>query len=70
MSVIYLVVPLALLLVLVAVVAFAWAGRSGQFDDMETPGLRILHDDTPNPTSIARPAHGRFTTDQPQSDKQ
>lgn len=67
MSVIYLVVPLALLLVLAAVLAFTWAGKSGQFDDMETPGLRVLHDDTPVPAPAPRSAHGRFTSDPPQS---
>jgi cbb3-type cytochrome oxidase maturation protein len=28
-------------------IAFAWAVRSGQFDDTTTPPLRILHDDRP-----------------------
>ncbi len=46
MSVIYLVLPLALVIVAVAVVAFVWSARSGQFDDMETPAVRMLHDDT------------------------
>ena len=45
MSVIYLVIPLALLVVVIAVVVFAWATRHGQFDDPDTPALRILHDD-------------------------
>ncbi len=45
MSVIYLVLPLALVIVLVAVGAFVWAARRGQFDDLETPALRMLHDD-------------------------
>lgn len=45
MNILYLVVPLALLIVLAAVIAFVWAGRSGQFDDLETPALRVLHDD-------------------------
>jgi cbb3-type cytochrome oxidase maturation protein len=47
MTVLYLVLPLALVTVLVAVLAFSWATRSGQFDDLDTPGLRVLHDDTP-----------------------
>ena len=42
MSIIYLMVPLAILLALVAVVAFYWALNSGQFDDVETPAQRIL----------------------------
>lgn len=45
MSVFYLVLPLALLLVLAAVLAFVWAARRGQFDDLETPALRIIPDD-------------------------
>jgi len=45
MSVLYVVVPLTLVVVLVAVVAFVWAAKRGQFDDMETPAVRMLHDD-------------------------
>ncbi len=47
-SVIYLVLPLALILVGLAVGAFVWAARRGQFDDLTTPGMRALHDD-PDP---------------------
>lgn len=46
MSVIYLVLPLALVIVGIAVYAFVWSAKSGQFDDMETPAVRMLHDDT------------------------
>lgn len=45
MSVIFLVLPLALIIVAAAVVAFAWATRRGQFDDLDTPPIRALHDD-------------------------
>ena len=45
MSVIFLVLPLALIVVAVAVAAFVWATRRGQFDDLDTPALRMLHDD-------------------------
>ncbi|MEO8450320.1 MAG: cbb3-type cytochrome oxidase assembly protein CcoS [Gemmatimonadota bacterium] len=45
MSVIYVLVPLALVLVGGFVAAFAWATKRGQFDDLETPALRILHDE-------------------------
>lgn len=47
MSIIYLVLPLALLIVAAAVAAFVWAARRGQFDDLDTPALRVLHDDVP-----------------------
>jgi cbb3-type cytochrome oxidase maturation protein len=45
MSIIYLVLPLALLVVAAGVVAFLWAARRGQYDDLDTPALRVLHDD-------------------------
>jgi cbb3-type cytochrome oxidase maturation protein len=45
MSVIFIVLPLALVVVLAAVAAFAWAARRGQFDDLETPAIRMLHDE-------------------------
>lgn len=46
MSVLYLVVPLAILLASLAVAAFTWAARRGQFDDLATPAVRALEDDS------------------------
>jgi len=48
-SVLYVVFPLALAIAAIAVVAFIWAVRSGQFDDLDTPALRVLHDDEAPP---------------------
>ncbi|MBZ9567329.1 cbb3-type cytochrome oxidase assembly protein CcoS [Modicisalibacter tunisiensis] len=45
MSILYLLIPLSLLLLGLAVWAFFWAVRSGQFDDLEGPAHRILFDD-------------------------
>jgi cbb3-type cytochrome oxidase maturation protein len=45
MSVLYLILPLALLVVFVAVAGFVWAARRGQFDDLDTPAMRALHDE-------------------------
>lgn len=45
MNVLYLVVPLAIGLAGVFLWAFAWALRGGQFDDLHTPAVRMLHDD-------------------------
>ena len=45
MSVLLALIPLALLLGLGAVIAFVWAVRSGQLDDLDTPALRVLLDD-------------------------
>lgn len=61
MEVLYLLIPLAVMLVLVIVWAFFWAIRSGQFDDLEGPAHRILMDrdetpgeDTPGKTPQAQ----------------
>ncbi len=45
MSVLYVMVPAALLLGGVALAAFIWAARRGQYDDVDTPPHRMLHDD-------------------------
>jgi len=45
MTVLYIVLPLALVIVAVAVWAFVWAAHRGQFDDLDTPAMRLLHDD-------------------------
>jgi len=44
-SVIYVVLPLALIVVIAAVIAYVWAVRNGQFDDTTTPAVRMLFDD-------------------------
>ena len=45
MEALYLLVPISVLLVGVAIWVFFAASDSGQFDDLEGPALRILHDD-------------------------
>ena len=45
MEVLYILFPAALVLAAIAVGAYVWAARNGQFDDVETPPLRMLHDD-------------------------
>ena len=49
MNIIYVLIPLGILMMLVAVAAFFWAVRSGQFDDLESPAWRILLDDDSAP---------------------
>ena len=55
MSVLYLVVPLALVIVAAAVAAFVWATNRGQFDDLDTPAIRMLHVDDERPPSNVSP---------------
>ena len=45
MSVVYIALPIALFLAIIAVIAFVRQVRDGQFDDLETPPRRILFDD-------------------------
>ncbi len=47
MSVLYIVLPVSLLLAAGFVAAFVWAVRCAQYDDVETPALRMLSDDVP-----------------------
>jgi cbb3-type cytochrome oxidase maturation protein len=44
-EILYLMIPLALVLVALAVFVFFWMVRSGQFEDLEGPAHRILMDD-------------------------
>lgn len=61
MSVLYILVPLALLLVAFAVAAFLWAAKKGQLDDLTTPAVRILYDDEV-PDRARAPRHSTKTT--------
>lgn len=45
MRILYLLIPLVLILMGIAIWAFIWAVKSGQFDDLEGPAHRILMDD-------------------------
>lgn len=49
MSIIYVMIPLALALVGVAVWALVWAIRSGQFDELESHGWTPVLDDDRRP---------------------
>jgi cbb3-type cytochrome oxidase maturation protein len=49
MSILYILIPLALLLLGGAVWAFFWAVGSGQFDDLDTPAMRVIMDDDEKP---------------------
>lgn len=47
MSVLYIVLPLAFIIVGAGVWACAWAIRRGQYDDLDTPAMRMLNDEEP-----------------------
>ncbi len=45
MTIIYFLIPLALVILVIAVAAFCWAVNADQFDDLEKPAYEILFDD-------------------------
>ncbi len=45
MSIIFTLIPVGLVLLLVAVAAFFWAVRSGQYEDLDSPAWRVILDD-------------------------
>ncbi|SEL16301.1 cbb3-type cytochrome oxidase assembly protein CcoS [Halomonas daqiaonensis] len=48
MSILYLLIPLSLILLGLAVWAFFWAVKHDQFEDLEGPAYRILFDEDDN----------------------
>ena len=52
MNILYFLVGSSVLMALIFLGAFFWAYKTGQNDDVHTPGIRILFDDeTKNPKS-------------------
>ncbi|HAB79197.1 MAG TPA: cbb3-type cytochrome oxidase assembly protein CcoS [Glaciecola sp.] len=61
MNVIYVLIPIAIIIVAIALLVFFWAVKANQFDDLERQGSAILFDDdvadivTPAPQAAAEP---------------
>ena len=45
MRILVILIPISLILLGVAIWAFIWAVRRGQFDDLDTPALDVLADE-------------------------
>ncbi len=62
MEILFLLIPLGFVLLAVAVWAFVWAVRSGQFEDLEGPAWRVILDDDdpriPREARASRDAEG------------
>lgn len=68
MAILLFLIPLSLLLLGVAIWAFVWSVRGGQYDDLDTAPLDILRDDPPpQAPSSAPPASESETDDKPRS---
>jgi cbb3-type cytochrome oxidase maturation protein len=51
MELVFVALPVALVIGGAALVAFVWAARDDQFEDLDTPPTRALFDDLPAPKS-------------------
>ena len=55
MNILLLLIPLSLMLLAMAIGAFVWAVKRGQFDELDTPAIDILTDDhVPGPVTPER----------------
>ena len=55
MDAIYILLPVALVIVIIIIAIFFWAVRSDQFDDLEGPAHRILMDDDDSERKSKKP---------------
>jgi cbb3-type cytochrome oxidase maturation protein len=62
MTILYALVPMALVLCLLAVWAFFWAVNTGQFEDLDSAAVSPLEDDlgapSPGPSAPGAPPNG------------
>ncbi|QOC22253.1 cbb3-type cytochrome oxidase assembly protein CcoS [Wenzhouxiangella sp. AB-CW3] len=54
MNIIYVLIPLSVILMVLAIGAFFWAVKNDQFDDLDTPAMDILDDDEEPPNDNDR----------------
>jgi len=48
MSIIYVLIPIAIIFVTIAIIVFFWAVKSNQYDDLDREGVNILFDEDIN----------------------
>lgn len=74
MSILYLLIPLAAILAIIGVIFFIWSVKSGQFEDLEGPGFRILMDDdddlVPDDAKVHKKPGSKEQLDNKQQDSQ
>ncbi len=66
MDILYLLVPISLLFVFVIAAVFWWSLKSGQYEDLDGPGHRILMDDD---RAVVPAESGSVDPDQGRADK-
>jgi len=56
MDILFLLIPIAIGFLIIALAVFFWAIRDGQYDDMESQGLKVIIDDKQQTQAEKRPA--------------
>lgn len=65
MSIIYILIPIAILLTALGVYLFFWAVKTEQFDDLEKQGMSILFDEEKEAKKEAKQSdESRMTSDE------
>lgn len=54
MESLFILIPIAIVFVIIAITIFFWAVKSGQYDDLDTEARRILFDDQPSKKPVAK----------------
>lgn len=67
MTFLYVLVPVAMLLVVIAIWVFTWAVNNGQYDDLDGPAHSILFDDEDPAHLAAQKRDGDNVEDQPET---
>lgn len=62
MNILLLLIPISLVLIGVAIAAFVWAVRRGQFEDLDAAALDVLVDEAPATRAVGRRANASSDT--------
>ncbi|MBD1575603.1 MULTISPECIES: cbb3-type cytochrome oxidase assembly protein CcoS [Vibrio] len=63
MESLYILIPIAIVFVCIAVAIFIWAVKSDQFDDLDRQGHNILFDDDTEDTISTKKTHNTNDSD-------
>ncbi len=71
MEILYILIPLSIILIGIAIRVFIWAVKNDQFEDLDGPAHRILYDDDDDmiPPEARRPGTRDTDGDDPNSER-
>jgi len=69
MSIIYFLIPIAILLTAIGIYLFFWAVKTDQFEDLEKQGLSILFDDEQIDQVTTSASEAQNSNSSPKDDK-